>query len=300
MDEAIIEQIMQLVKERLNSPEAIPVEASARHVHLSEQDAVTLFGMPPTKKRDLSQPGEYLCNERLRLIGPQGVIENVAILGPTRSRTQVEISLGDARLLGADAPVRRSGNIDGTPGIVLASSLGVVHLESGLIVAERHLHMTPQDAEQYSVSDGDKISIKVNGSRPVVFEQVLVRVSSKYRLAMHIDFDEANCIGWQDGVTGLIVHTPKACRENAPEQFSRLFEKNRQQSPETALGAIGNAAIKASLQEKKLITEADILAAAKNCVRELRLSPHTIITPLAIDCARSRKIIIHKEKRGVR
>lgn len=205
-DQELVGQILRLVGERkCVAAAAIPVEVSARHVHLSQEDVMTLFGAPLTKKRELSQPGEYLCHERLRLIGPNGVIENVAVLGPARSRTQAEISRSDARQLGVDAPVRQSGDVSGTPGIMLASQQGVISLASGLIVAERHLHMTPEDAESYSVTGGQKVRIRVNGSRPVVFEEVLVRVSPKYRLAMHIDFDEANCCGWQAGASGLIV-----------------------------------------------------------------------------------------------
>jgi propanediol utilization protein len=205
MDRALIEQIMEQVTMRLGSPGTIPVEVSARHVHLSEKDAIALFGTPLTVKRELSQPGEYLCHERLRLIGPKGVVDDVAILGPTRSRTQVEVSMSDARLLGVDAPIRLSGDVEKTPGIVLTSSRGVVSLNDGLIVARRHLHLTPYDAQRFSVAHGEKIEIEVNGSRPVVFQQVLARVSDNFRLAFHIDFDEANCCGWKEGLSGRIV-----------------------------------------------------------------------------------------------
>lgn len=183
----------------------IPVELSARHVHLSEADALTLFGGPLTPVRDLSQPGQFLCKERVRLIGPKGVMDNVAILGPARKATQVELSKTDARGLGLNPPVRQSGDTAGSPGIILASQNGIVGLESGVIVAARHIHMTPEDAAHYGLVDKDKVCVRLNTDRPLVMEDVLVRVSANYRLAMHIDADEGNGAGWRNGVTGIIL-----------------------------------------------------------------------------------------------
>lgn len=184
---------------------AIPVELSARHVHLSEKDVMELFGAPLTQVRELSQPGEFLCKERVRLIGPKGVIDNVAILGPVRKSSQVEISRTDARALGVDVPVRQSGDVDGTPGIILASQSNAVALDRGLIVASRHIHMTPEDARKYCVADKDLVSVRIEGERPVILEDVLVRVSDKFSLAMHIDSDEGNSSGWSNKVSGVIV-----------------------------------------------------------------------------------------------
>jgi len=161
VNENSIENIIKLVMEQfagepvaapvgrdadINRSDPIPVELSARHAHLSEKDTIDLFGAPLTKARELSQPGQFLCEERVRLIGPKGVIDNVAILGPSRGRSQIEISKTDARILGVDVPVRQSGHIAGTPGIILASQAGIVGLEEGLIVADRHIHMDPDDA----------------------------------------------------------------------------------------------------------------------------------------------------------
>ena len=184
---------------------AIPIELSARHAHLSEQDAIALFGGPLTKVRELSQPGEFLCKERVRLVGPKGVIDNVAILGPSRKSSQVEISKTDARVLGIDVPVRQSGDVEGTPGIVLTSQNNLICLDKGLIVASRHIHMTPEDAARYCVADKDLVSVRVEGDRPVILEDVLVRVSPNFGLAMHIDSDEGNSSGWNNKVTGRIV-----------------------------------------------------------------------------------------------
>lgn len=184
----------------------IPVELSARHVHLSEKDALALFGGPLTHARDLSQPGQFLCKERVRLIGPRGVMDNVAILGPVRGQSQVEISRTDARTLGVAAPVRQSGDVAGTPGIILASQSGIVGIEQGVIVAARHIHMTPADAARFGVADRDMVSVSLEtADRPVVFEDVLVRVSDRFRLAMHIDADEGNSAGWTKEAAGYIV-----------------------------------------------------------------------------------------------
>ena len=184
---------------------AVPVELSARHAHLSEQDALALFGGPLTPVRELSQPGQFLCKERVRLIGPKGVMDNVAVLGPSRGKSQVEISKTDARALGVDAPVRQSGDVAGSPGIILASQTDVVGLEEGLIVAARHIHMSPQDAARFGLVDKDMVSVRLDGDRPLVLEDVLVRVNENFRLAMHIDLDEGNGSGWNNGVSGTIT-----------------------------------------------------------------------------------------------
>ncbi len=188
-----------------HSDELIPVELSARHAHLSEKDAMALFGGPLTPARELSQPGQFLCKERVRLIGPKGVIDNVAVLGPSRGESQVEVSKTDARILGAEAPVRQSGDTAGTPGIILASYTGIVGLEKGLIVASRHIHMSPADAVRFGLRDKDRVCVRLDGDRPVILEDVLVRVHENFRLSMHIDADEGNSGGWRTGVVGRIV-----------------------------------------------------------------------------------------------
>lgn len=189
----------------VSESDPIPVELSARHVHLSEADALVLFGAPLSAARELSQPGQFLCNERVRLIGPKGVMDNVAVLGPSRGSSQVEISKTDARVLGIDAPVRQSGDVAGSPGIILASHTGVVGMPEGVIVASRHIHMSPEDAARLHVADHDLVSVRLDGDRPVILEDVLVRVNKNFRLAMHIDSDEGNSSGWHKGVSGRIV-----------------------------------------------------------------------------------------------
>jgi propanediol utilization protein len=217
LEKVVRDVLMEAAETPPSSPESategdpIAVEISARHVHLSEKDALALFGAPLTPAKDLSQPGQFVCKERVRLIGPRGVIDNVAILGPARSSSQVEISKTDARALGTEAVVRQSGDITGTPGVILASQTGIVGLKEGAIVAARHILMTPEDARRFTVADNDRVSVRINGDRPVILEDVIVRVSDNFRLAMHIDSDEGNSAGWKTGVSGKIM--TKACEE---------------------------------------------------------------------------------------
>lgn len=185
--------------------EAIPVELSARHVHLSEEDALALFGAPLTPARELSQPGQFLSKERVRLIGPKGVMDNVAVLGPSRGKSQIEISKTDARILGIDAPVRQSGDLAGSPGIILTSDKHIVGLEEGVIIAARHIHMTPADARRLGVADNDMVCVRLDTDRPIILEDVLVRVNDAFKLVLHIDPDEGNGSGWKNGASGIIV-----------------------------------------------------------------------------------------------
>lgn len=171
------------------------VETSARHVHLSEADIETLFGKgyTLTHKKDLSQPGQYACEERVTLVGPKKPIANVIILGPARKATQVELSFTDARTLGVSAPVRESGDVAGSAACKLVGPAGEVELTEGVIVAKRHIHMTPADAEKFGVADKDVVSVKLDSNgRSTVFGDVVVRVNPSFALAMHIDTDEAN------------------------------------------------------------------------------------------------------------
>ena len=172
------------------------VETSARHVHLTEEQIALLFGEGATltRKKDLSQPGQFACEERVTLVGPKKSIQNVIILGPARSAGQVEISFTDARTLGIEAPVRESGDIDGTPGIKIIGPAGEIQLEEGVIVAKRHIHMTPEDAEKFGVSDKQIVSLKIDSERSAILGDLVVRVSPKFAVAVHIDTDESNAV----------------------------------------------------------------------------------------------------------
>ncbi len=183
----------------------IPLEASGRHVHVTEAQAQVLFGHRLTPKRPLSQPGQYLANERLTVIGPKGEFQNVAVLGPERKEGQVEISLTDAKTLGVTPPVRLSGNVEKSPGITLKGSMGQVSLSQGVIAAQRHIHMTPEDAARFDVTDKQTVRLQTFTERPLIFDDVVVRVSKNFATFVHLDYDEANACGFQNGDWGRIV-----------------------------------------------------------------------------------------------
>ena len=183
----------------------VPLEASGRHVHLTKEQSNRLFGHPLTPDRPLSQPGQYLSKERLTVAGPKGKFENVAVLGPERTAAQVEISLTDARLLGLKPPVRQSGDTAGSPGCTLIGPCGQIVLEEGVIAARRHIHLTPREAAHFAVTDKQVVKLQTFTSRPAVFEDVLVRVSVDYAPAVHLDYDEANACGFQNGDWGRIL-----------------------------------------------------------------------------------------------
>lgn len=203
--DGLIERVAARALEALSRP-GIPIEASGRHVHVSRADLDALFGAgyQLTKKGGLSQPGQFSCEERVRVIGAKGEFSGVIILGPERSETQVEVSLTDAKILGVDAPVRLSGDIEGTPGIKIAGPKGEVTLSRGVIAAKRHIHMTPSDAAAYGVRDGQTVSVRVYGDRGTTFHEVPLRVSPKFATYMHIDYDEANAAGFVKGMIGFL------------------------------------------------------------------------------------------------
>lgn len=197
----LAERITQVLQKRV----FLELEASGRHVHLTKEDALKLFGHPLTEKKPLSQPGQFACNERVSLITPKGRIDRVAVLGPEREESQVELSLTDCVTLGVRAPIRPSGKVKDTPGITVEGPLGSITLAQGVIAAQRHIHMTPEDAQARGVQDKDVVRLRVFTQRPLVFEDVLVRVSPKYRTFAHLDYDEANACGFQKGDLGMIV-----------------------------------------------------------------------------------------------
>ncbi len=183
----------------------VELEASGRHVHVTKEEAQILFGHGLTRKRDLSQPGQYLANERVTVIGPKGEFQNVAVLGPERKEAQVEISLTDGRNLGIQPPVRLSGDVAGSPGAVLQGPMGRVSLKQGVIAARRHIHMTPEDAARMGVKDKQNVKLQVFTDRPLVFEDVAVRVSPDFATYVHLDYDEANACGMKSGDLGRIL-----------------------------------------------------------------------------------------------
>ena len=183
------------------------VETSARHLHVSREALDILFGegYELTVKKELSQPGQYAANERVRVIGPKGEFPAMSILGPTRAATQVEISLSDARTLGVSAPVRESGDIAGSAGCTLVGPAGTVEIQEGVIVAKRHIHFHTSEGKEFGVVDKQIVGVKYEGPRGVIFEEVVCRVADNYALAMHIDTDEANAAGISGNVEGTLI-----------------------------------------------------------------------------------------------
>ena len=183
----------------------VPLEASGRHVHITAGQAQILFGHDLTPDRPLSQPGQFLSKERITVKGPKGEFQNVAVLGPERKGAQVEISLTDARSLGLKPPVRLSGDTAESPGCTLIGPCGSVELRSGVIAAKRHIHLTPADASRFGVTDKQVVRLQTFTARPAVFEDVTVRISPDFAAAVHLDYDEANACGFQNGDWGRIL-----------------------------------------------------------------------------------------------
>ncbi len=186
----------------------IIVETSARHVHVTREALDILFGegYELSCKKELSQPGQYASNERVAVIGPKKEFPAVSILGPIRSANQVELSASDARAIGVSAPVRESGDIAGSAGCKIVGPKGEIEINEGVIVAKRHIHMTPADAEKYGVKDKDTVKVKIESDcRSLIFDDVVVRVSDKFALAMHIDTDESNACGATSATMGEII-----------------------------------------------------------------------------------------------
>jgi len=197
--DALAELLLEVLKEGGNikkDTNAIPVGISNRHIHLSQKDLDCLFGQgyELTKLKDLSQPMQYACKETVIICGPKGAIENVRVLGPVRKETQVEILQSDCFKLGVMAPVRMSGDLEGTPGITVIGPKGSVQLSKGVIVAQRHIHMTLEDAKRYDVTDGELVTIKISDIRGGTYSNVVIRANDNSALECHLDMEEANAM----------------------------------------------------------------------------------------------------------
>lgn len=201
--EELISRVIALLKKEI----FIGVEASGRHVHLSQKDADALFGENYVfeKQKPLSQPGQFAAKERVDIITEKGSFKNVAILGPVRGESQVEISMTDARVLGISPPVNLSGNIKDTPGITLRAGTKEIVLQKGVIIAKRHIHLVPETAEKLRLTDGEAVKLKMFSKRPLIFDDTIVRVSSSFSDYVHIDYDEANACGFKPGDFALII-----------------------------------------------------------------------------------------------
>ncbi len=196
VNEDLLKLVTQRVMEKIQAYQSlkIPVGVSNRHFHVSQEDLEILFGTnyELTKKSDLKQPGQYACNETVTIRGPKGEFNRVRILGPVRKQSQVEISKTDSFRLGIRPPIRESGCLSGTPGLEVVGPKGTVVLQEGAIIALRHIHMTPSQAQAMGVKDKDIVEVETFGERHGIFGDVLVRVSDQFSLEMHVDVDEAN------------------------------------------------------------------------------------------------------------
>ena len=201
MDKQAMDALTCRVMERL----FVEMEASGRHVHLTQEQIMTLFGHGLTPAKPLSQPGQFAAKERLTVIGPKGRLQNVAVLGPARRQGQVELSLTDARTLGLAVPVRQSGDVAGSPGVTLAGPMGQVTLAEGAIAAQRHIHLPPADAARFGVRDQQVVKLQTFTARPLVFGDVVVRVSPDFEPRVHLDYDESNACGFAPGDFGRIL-----------------------------------------------------------------------------------------------
>ena len=191
-----MEQRIQSLVEAVAGRIFVPLEASGRHVHITKAQAELLFGHGLTAKRPLSQPGQFLCNERVTVVGPKGEFRNVAVLGPERK---------DARHLGLTVPVRLSGDVRDTPGVTLVGETGRITLDRGVMAAQRHIHLTPEAAKWFGVKDRQVVKLRTFTSRPCIYEDVVVRVSADFAPAVHLDYDESNACGFTPGDYGRIL-----------------------------------------------------------------------------------------------
>ena len=189
----------------------VGVGISNKHLHLSEADLETLFGPGAglTSYKELVQPGQFAAEERVDIIGPKGAFKGIRIIGPTRPQTQVEIAMTDARVLGVDAPVRESGKLDGTPGVKLVGPAGELEIKEGVMIALRHIHLSPSEAEEAGLKDKDLVDVQAFGSRPLIFQDVLIRSGEAHLKEFHVDTDEANAAGLSNGQEIEIISGPK-------------------------------------------------------------------------------------------
>lgn len=204
--QALLKAVQEASKENVASTAAgVPVGISNRHIHLSQADLDQLFGAgyQLTPMKELSQPGQFACKETVTICGPKGAIEKVRVLGPVRKETQIEIVAGDCFKLGVKAPAKLSGDLAGTPGITVVGPRGSVQTAQGLIVAQRHIHMAPADAQAYGVQDGQIVKIRVGGLRGGLYDNVAIRVTTSSKLECHLDTEEANAMGVA-GTVGIV------------------------------------------------------------------------------------------------
>ena len=269
-----------------------PVMSSNRHCHLSQADTERLFGpgYRLTKLRDLVQPGQYACHEKVVLETPKGAV-TLRVVGPVRRETQVELSLTDCAGLGLKAPVRMSGMLENSPGCTLRNGDRHIEIPRGVIVAARHLHLSPEEGIAFGLKDGDTVSLQVEGERALTLNNVIVRCGRGHVLEAHIDRDEANACGLTDGTLWRIL-TPGKAPEQAAVPFSRPYPA-LQASP-APKPPERNTLLDVTGEKAKLITEETVLSAARNGYRVIRYGKDAILTPLAKDAASEKHVDLVK------
>lgn len=301
---AAVERVILSELAKIGEP-YVPVMSSSRHCHLCQADVERLFGpgYQLTKLRDLVQPGQFACNERVTIETEKGKL-SLRVVGPARGRTQVELALTDAIKLGLRPPIRMSGELEGSPGCVLVSGSARITLSSGVIVAARHLHMSPEEAQAFGLRDGDVVSLRVEGQRPGTLDGVIVRSGEAHRLEAHIDTDEANACALRDGQLCRVIRCggADACAPgnaglaaalggmltgNAPARTAAAPQPPAAHRPERP-GR--DAMLDLSAEARRLITEDDVRSAALSGYRVIRYAPDAILTPLARDTAAEKRI----------
>lgn len=295
---AYVERVILSELAKIGEP-YVPVMSSNRHCHLSQADVEALFGAGYhlTKLRDLVQPGQYACNERVTLETEKGSM-TLRVVGPARKESQIELSITDAVKLGLKPPIRMSGELDGSPGCVLSNGEKRVRLDKGVIVAARHLHMSPEEAQAFGLRDGDVVSLRVEGARPATLENVLVRSGEAHRMEAHIDTDEANACALTDGQLCRVIRKEGDCgcahgnTALAGALSGMLGSAPAAPVPSPAPAPVPvppppkrDTLLDLSGEPRRLITEDDVRAAALNGCKRLRYASDAILTPLARDAA---------------
>ena len=290
-----LETIVARVLSRCGAPQAeqeqapggrcVLVEASARHVHLTAEAVETLFGKGAalTKRRDLSQPGEFLSEQRVKLVTPKGEIENVAVLGPARAATQVELSLTDCRQLGLKAPVNLSGDLTGAADVYIIGDKGAMHAPGSVIVAKAHIHLRPEDAARFGVSNGERVSVQIESGRSLTFNDIICRVSENFAPAMHIDYDEANACMLDKNTRAKILEPGEKAVFSVPLAPAPAYKPAEAAAPAAPAAPCERPAPSPAGAEK-LITEAKARSILNTVTGDvIRLARGTLVTPAAKD-----------------
>ena len=297
---AVVERVILSELAKIGEP-YVPVMSSNRHCHLSQADVEALFGpgYQLTKMRDLVQPGQFACNERVTIETPKGKMV-LRVVGPARKETQVELSITDSVKLGLKPPIRMSGELEGSPGCTLSNGDRHVTLSKGVIVAARHLHMSPDDAKAFGLKDGDVVSLKVEGPRPALLENVLVRSGEAHLMEAHIDTDEANACALTDGQLCRVIKNEACSACAADPKLASALTSMLKTAPQPAAPAVytpspapapkKNTMLDLSTEARRLITEADVLDAIQQKYKIIRYAPDAILTPLARDTASAKGI----------